>query len=153
MSTRRPVISIVSVADDDIPKCMQIMSKSFGHDAPFVDAWFVDHDTVVGQAKGIPRLAAWKKNDHNATFLKAMMTDSSGKKQIMGWAVWTYMTEPPPQELDLTEDVTAVWPNEDDREFMARLWRDYVVPRSRTIEATNGKGVYGQWEQSGMARV
>lgn len=62
----------------------------------------------------------------------------------MGLAIWTVMKEAPPAELSMVENVEEVWPDQSDREFMTRLWRDYVVPRTRAINDSGGKGVYGK---------
>ena len=41
--------------------------------------------------------------------------------RIVGFAVWTLMKEPPPEELGMVEeDVNEVWGNEVEREFTRR---------------------------------
>ncbi|KAI5865920.1 hypothetical protein GGS23DRAFT_554603 [Durotheca rogersii] len=52
------------------------------------------------------------------------------------------MKEAPPADLAQVEDVAAVWPDRGDREFMTRLWRSYVVPRTQAIREAQGRGVY-----------
>lgn len=139
-------VSVGLVEDEEMPTCFQVVSESFGHDAPFVDIYFPLHDTPSGQAQGSKRLAAWKHNSPRSSFLKTVVqTGHEKQERIVGLAVWTHMKEAPPAELDKTENVEEVWPNEGDREFMTRLWRDYVVPRTRAIEDSGGKGVYGRW--------
>lgn len=131
------------VSDEDIPASFEILSKSFGHDAPFVDIYFPDHDTPSGQAQGVKRLTAWKQTSPNSKFLKAVTRAGQGdQERIIGFAIWTHMTEAPSPELEKVEDVEEVWPNKEDREFMARLWRDYIVPRTRAINESHNKGVY-----------
>jgi hypothetical protein len=138
-------VKVAVLADEDITTSFQLLSKSFRHDAPFVDIYFPGHDTPRGQEQGAKRLAAWKHNAPDSTFLKAVVGNDQGEdERIIGFAVWTYMQDAPPSELDKVEDVVEVWPNEQDREFMTQLWKEYVVPRTKAIEESQGKGVYGE---------
>ncbi|KAH8201982.1 hypothetical protein TruAng_003825 [Truncatella angustata] len=140
-------VDVVLLSDRDIPTCFEVLSESFGHDAPFVDNYFPNHDTPSGRAKGSERLLLWKQNSSNSIFLKAVTRTGPGDQEcIIGLATWTLMREPPPAELDMAENVEDVWPDKDDREFMTRLWRSYVVPRTQAIKDSNGKGVYGKVE-------
>ena len=139
-------VDVALISDGEMPACAEVISKSFGHDAPFVDIYFPNHGTPSGQAQASKRLAAWKQSSESSTFLKAITrADEGSQEHIIGLAVWTLMKEAPPPELSKVEDVEEVWPDEDDREFMTRLWREYVVPRTRAIRDSEGKGVYGMW--------
>lgn len=142
--TNKVEVSLVS--DEDIPTCFEVISKSFGHDAPLIDNYFPQHDTPSGQEKGSKRLLAWKQSAPDSAFLKAVI-QQEGKEQIVGHAIWTLMKEAPPADLAKIENVEEVWPDRDDREFITRLWKDYVVPRTKVINESSGKGVYGQFEQ------
>ncbi|KAI0101147.1 hypothetical protein F4814DRAFT_106430 [Daldinia grandis] len=136
-------IDISPLYSEEIPTAFQVLSKSFGHDAPFVDIYFPNHDTPSGQAQGSKRLAAWKQTSEASTFLKTTTRGDQGDQElIVGFAVWTLMKEAPPADLAEEEDVEEIWPDEGDREFMTRLWSDYVIPRSEAIEESGGKGVY-----------
>lgn len=140
-------VTVALLSDEDIPTSFHLVSESFAHDAPFIDAYFPDHDTPSGRAQGSKRLALWKQASTTSTFLKAVTEASQGNKDcIIGVAVWTHMKESPPADLEQVENTKEVWPDEDDREFMTRLWRDYVKPRTQVIENSRGKGVYGKWE-------
>ena len=140
-------VSVALLSDGDIPASFQILSKSFDHDAPFIDMYFPGHDTTSGQAQGSRRFAIWKQTSKTSTFLKAVMQAGKGdENHIIGIAVWTYMKEAPPAQLDEVENVEEVWPDEADREFMTRLWREYVKPRTQVIRDSRGQGVYGKWE-------
>ncbi|PVH96437.1 hypothetical protein DM02DRAFT_535230 [Periconia macrospinosa] len=143
MAVSKGEIFVSPLADNDIPASFRVLSKSFGHDAPFVDIYFPAHDTPAGQAQGSKRLQAWKQSAPNSTFLKAVTKTGSQQERLIGIAIWTHMEQAPPAELDQTENVVGVWPDERDREFMTRLWREYVVPRSQAINESQGKGVYG----------
>ncbi|KAL9111351.1 MAG: hypothetical protein Q9227_004228 [Pyrenula ochraceoflavens] len=138
-------VSVALLSDEDIPTCFQIFSKSFSQGAPFLDAYFPNHNTPLGQAQGSQRLTAWKKTSKDSTFLKAVLNDNDLKEQqkIVGFAIWTYMKEPPPMDLeDAEENVEEIWPDEEGREFTRRLWRGYVAPRAQAVRDSEGKGVY-----------
>lgn len=136
---------VTLLTEDDMQSSFAVLSRSFGHDAPFIDIYFPAHDTSLGQEQGSRRLSAWKASSNvNSTFLKATLRPKHADEEILiGIAVWTLMNEPPPADLASVEDVTDVWPDEQDREFMTRLWKDYVVPRTIAIENSGDKGVYG----------
>lgn len=139
-------VDVALLSDEEIPTCFQVLSKSFGHDAPFVDVYFPVHDTLSGQEQGSKRLTVWKQTSEDSTFLKAVTRTGHGdQERIVGFAIWTYMKEAPPAELTKAENVEEVWPDGNDREFMTRLWRSYVIPRTQVIEESCGKGVYGKW--------
>jgi GNAT superfamily N-acetyltransferase len=138
-------ISIALLSDEEISTCAALLSKSFGHDAPFVDIYFPDHDTPSGQASLSKRLLAWKQSSLESTFLKAVAKSSDGGKEVIaGFGIWTLMKNPPLAELEQAENVKEVWTNKDDRECMTRLWRKYVMPRTGAIVDSAGKGVYGK---------
>ncbi|KAI1736980.1 hypothetical protein F4680DRAFT_429805 [Xylaria scruposa] len=136
---------VALVGDEDIPKCFQILSESFGHDAPFVDIYFPNHDTLIGQVQGSKRLATWRNTSKNSTFLKAVIRINEKNKvdedSIIGFAIWTHMKDPPPVDIEKAENVEEVWPNEQDRKFMAQLWKDYVKPRTQAVKDSGEKGV------------
>jgi len=137
-------VSVTLLSDEDVPASFDVISRSFGHDAPFIDMYFPHHDTPSGQAKGSKRLAAWKQASSNSTFLKAAAQAVDGNEErVIGIGVWTFMKEAPPADVAKVENVEEVWPEAGDREFMSRLWRDYVQPRTQAIQNSNGKGVYG----------
>ncbi|KAI1178409.1 hypothetical protein F4777DRAFT_537602 [Nemania sp. FL0916] len=138
-------IYVSLIADEEIDSCFKILSKSFGHDAPFVDIYFPNHDTANGQIQGSNRLTAWKHASQDSTFLKAV-TSVPGvpgdEQRIIGFAVWTHMKEIPPQKLEDAEDAEEVWPDPSDRKFMAGLWQDYVKSRTQAVTNSHGKGIY-----------
>ncbi|KAK5635770.1 hypothetical protein RRF57_011482 [Xylaria bambusicola] len=140
-------MDIALVEDGDMSTCFEIVSKSFGHDAPFVDIYFPNHDTARGQLQGSKRLLAWKHASQDSVFLKAVTSvdgDMASKDHIVGLAVWTHMKTIPPQELEDVENVEEIWPDMKDRRFMAALWEDYVKPRSQAVRDSVGNGVYGE---------
>ena len=139
-------VDVELVFDKDMPTCVEVMSKAFGHDAPFVDIYFPNHDTPAGQGQASKRLTTWKQGAESSTFLKAVTrAKDGGQEEIIGFAIWTLMTEAPPSELAKVENVEEVWPDKNDREFMTRLWSEYVIPRTQSIKDSDGKGIYGMW--------
>lgn len=147
-------VDVALVSDGEMPACIEVVSKAFGHDAPFIDIYFPNHDTPSGQAQASKRLEAWRRGSESSTFLKAITrADDGSQEHIIGIAIWTFMKEAPPAELSEAENVEEVWPDEGDREFMTRLWREYVIPRTQTIKDSGGKGVYGMWKSMIRKRV
>lgn len=138
--TTKTPISIHPAGDADIPALFSVMSRSFGPDAPFVNIYFPRHDST-GADQGTARLRKWKTSSPESHFLKAVH-----EGEAVGLAVWTLMREVPPSEIADVEDVAGVWPDEGDAEFMARLWRAYVGPRSGAVRAAErrGEGVWGE---------
>jgi hypothetical protein len=143
MSTSRVTVDLLS--DDEVPTSFEVLSKSFGQNAPFINAYFPNHGTIAGQEQGSKRFAVWKQTAESSMFIKATTEVGQEKKnQIIGVAVWSYMKEAPAAEIDEEENVEDVWPDTQEREFMRRLWRDYVKPRTQSIQDSGGKGVYGE---------
>jgi hypothetical protein len=142
-------VQVAPLDDKDIPICFQILSESFGHDAPFVDIYFPAHDTQRGQEQGSNRLTVWKHSSPASVFLKAVVSGSGGSvvgsEKIVGFAIWTLMTDIPPQTLEEAERVEVVWPDIEDRKFMSCLWSDYVKPRTQAVKSSAGKGAYGKY--------
>ncbi|KAI1750347.1 hypothetical protein F4782DRAFT_254063 [Xylaria castorea] len=138
-------LDVTLLGDEDIPTCFKILSESFGHDAPFVDAYFPNHDTLRGQVQGSNRLTTWKRTSDDSVFLKAVTSidgDLAKSERIVGLAVWTHMKDIPPQKLEDAEIVEEIWPDMNDRKFMANLWENYVKPRTRAVKDSDGRGVY-----------
>ena len=137
-----PKITVDILSNDHVSEAFQVVSGSFGDNAPFVSAYFPNHATAYGREQGAQRFLAWKNSSPESVFLKAVMVDGLAKK-IIGVAIWTHMTTAPPAELeDIGEDLESVWPDAGDRDFMRALWRNYVKPRTSSILASGGHGVY-----------
>lgn len=136
---------VALVGTEDMATCFEVVSKSFGHDAPFMDIYFPNHDTPSGQLQGSNRLTAWRRSTENSVFLKAVTSiegDPANKQRIMGFAIWTHMKDIPPQKLENAENVEEIWPDVNDRKFMAAMWEEYVKPRTQAVRDSHGKGVY-----------
>ena len=144
MAESSQAFTITSCTHADLDSCFAIISAAFQHRAPFVDVLFPNHDTPQGAEQGVIRLKSWQDSDPNAHFIRA----ASSNGDTVGFAVWTFMHEPPPADLAKVEDMEAVWgklPNgEAEKEFARQLWRWYVIPRSDAVKASGEKGVYGE---------
>ena len=124
-----------------------VLDSAFGNDAPFVNVLFPRRNTPSGFAQGVKRLQEWQQSDDNAKFVHAVSASSlESNSGIVGFAVWTFAQEPPSQELDETEDVSAVWGQygKDEEQFAREMWRSYVQPRRQAIKESGGKGCYGE---------
>ncbi|KAF1980525.1 hypothetical protein BU23DRAFT_10885 [Bimuria novae-zelandiae CBS 107.79] len=95
-------IQIAAIEDPDVSETFQLIPKSFGQDAPFMNAYYLNHETPEGLAQGAKRFLAWKQSSAQSTFLKAVSTLDGGEK-IIGMAIWTYMNKQPPQNLEEAE--------------------------------------------------
>ncbi|KAI1310299.1 hypothetical protein F5Y03DRAFT_345689 [Xylaria venustula] len=138
-------VEVVLMDDEDVPTCFKILSDSFGHDAPFVEVYFPNHNTPAGQVQGSNRLLAWKRKAPESKFLKALTSiESEGvsEERIIGFGIWTHMRDIPPQKIEQVENSEEVWPNMTERRFMAGLWEEYVKPRTQAVKDAQGKGVY-----------
>jgi hypothetical protein len=144
--TAKPTASVKLCSDADIPASFLVLSKSFAHDAPFVDIYYPQHDTSAGQTKGSARLLAWKRDAKDSFFLKAVTQSESdsSREEIIGLAIWTHMKEPPPADFEKVERMDETWPDGSDREFMKALWREYVIPRSEAVEKAGSEGLFGE---------
>ena len=137
-------VSIQKCTPADIPACMEVISVTFKHDKPLVDLLFPAHETANGRTQGTERLTKQLQTDEDASFIKAVQESGEGEK-IVGFAIWTHMVQPPPENISEVEDMEAVWPNKTDRAFMTEVWREYVGPRSEAVrQAEEGKGVWGK---------
>ena len=137
--------TIHNCSPDDLPSCFSLISTTFGHWAPFIDVFFPEHDTPAGAAQGTARLQTWQASDPNAHFIRASRPGGPNGG-VVGFAIWTFMSEEPPAELEQTEDVTAVWEQrggEAEVRFAKEIWRSYVRPRSEAVREAGGKGVFG----------
>ena len=123
-----------------------VLDSAFGNDAPLINVLFPSRNTSSGFAQGVKRLQEWQETDEHASFVHAVSSSLELNSGIVGFAVWTFMQEPPSEELDETEDVSAVWGQygKDEEQFARQLWRNYVQPRRQAIKESGGKGCYGE---------
>lgn len=131
---------------EDIPGITKAMSCAFKHHAPFVDVFYPDHDTPEGQAAAARNVSAyWQSYRSHADLIVAASGRPSGSDEIVGFALWTYMSSSmslSPAELESTSFAKS----EDDALFARQLWRSYVVPRRTAVleagKIRNGDGIW-----------
>ena len=117
--------------DDDMDRVFAIISAAFGHEHPYIDACFPDHDQENGRKVGGERMLAMKQSDPNTTFIKVV--DTQGK--IIAIAKWNVYDGTVPEESELEGDY---WQGQDDKEYAQHLFREYLVPRRRAIRESGG---------------
>ncbi|KUJ14247.1 uncharacterized protein LY89DRAFT_708670 [Mollisia scopiformis] len=118
--------------DADMTRTFAIMSEAFGHEHPYIDAAFPEHDTPAGRASGGNRMLAIKHADPNTTFLKVTDIDTG---LMIAQAKWNIYKNTIPPELDLDGDF---WENDEEKEYAQLLCREYLIPRRRAIKASGG---------------
>lgn len=119
-------------SDADIERVFEIISDTFRHTQPVVDALFPKHDTPDGRITGRDRLLEQKHNDPSVRFIKVTDSDTGQMVGQANWLVWQNTASPESLNGDF-------WESEDEKEFARQLWDQYIVPRSRAIEAADGK--------------
>ncbi|KAL8938399.1 MAG: hypothetical protein Q9216_003916 [Gyalolechia sp. 2 TL-2023] len=142
-------LAVEPCTDADIERVFDIISDTFQHTAPFIEALFPRHDTPKGREAGRNRLLEQKHTDPSIRFIKVVDTDT---RQIIGQANWQVLEEIPTDE-SLEGDF---WENENDKEFAQRLHDQYMIPRSRAIKTAGGKllgrfqsppALQGEWQR------
>lgn len=118
--------------DADMAPTFAILSKAFGHEHPYIDAAFPQHDTPAGRAIGASRMLAIKHSDPNTTFIKVMDTDTG---TMIAQAKWNIYRSTIPPELELDGDF---WENEEEKEYAQLLCGEYLIPRIRAIRESGG---------------
>ena len=119
--------------DDDMERAFAIVSSAFGHDHPYIDAVFPDHDQEHGRKRGGERMLAIKKSDPNTTFIKVVDT-STGK--MIALAKWNVYDGTVPEEVELEGDF---WRGRDEKEYARYLFREFLVPRRKAIQDSRGR--------------
>lgn len=147
MAASKP-FTISECAAGALSSCFSVISSAFGHEAPFIDMFFPNHDTAEGARQGTARLRSWQESDDHAHFVKATSTlPNAPNGGTVGFAAWTLMTKIPPQSLDEASDVASIWGKlenpQAESDFARQIWSKYVLPRSAAVRDSNGKGVYG----------
>ncbi|MCJ1472631.1 hypothetical protein MMC13_001280, partial [Lambiella insularis] len=111
------------------------MSEAFAGE-PYINALFPHHGTPEGRVIGGKRLLEAKKADPAARFLK--ITDTA-TDEIVGLVKWLVFEKPPgeksPEEPELTGDY---WDTEEEKEYAAYMYKQYLIPRRKAIREAKG---------------
>ena len=119
--------------DGDMDRGFAILSSAFGHEHPYIDACFPDHDQEIGRKRGGERLLAIKQSDPNTTFIK--VTDMQTGKMI-ALAKWNVYKGTVPKEAELEGEF---WQGPDQKEYAQYLFREFLVPRREAIKKSAGR--------------
>jgi len=119
--------------DSDMARAFELLSTSFGHEHPFIEAVYPAHGTPSGRASGAERLLAMKTSDRNTTFVK--VTDTSTGEMI-GMAKWNIYKGVVPEE---TRQLSGnYWDSENAKELAEWNSNTYLLPRRRAIRESGG---------------
>lgn len=118
--------------DADMDRAFAIVSSSFGHQHPYIDACYPDHDTELGRKRGGERMLAMN-SDPYTTFIKVVDIATGNMIALGKWNVYNGTV---PEEADLDGDF---WQGQDDKEYAQYLFREYLVPRRKAIKDSGGR--------------
>ncbi|KAF2163009.1 hypothetical protein M409DRAFT_57692 [Zasmidium cellare ATCC 36951] len=131
--------------NEDVDSIVHVMSRSFQHNAAFVDIFYPDHDTPSGHAQAIQTFQSYWQNYKSHADLVVATTTTKDSEEIIGFALWTYMSS----SINLSPPTLAFSPfakTEDDAEFAKQVWKSFVVPRrSAVLEAEKSHPGTGLW--------
>lgn len=120
--------------DADMDRAFAVVSSAFGHEHPYIDAVFPDHDTEHGRKRGGERMLAIKNSDPNTTFIKVVDTLSGRMIALAKWNVYKDGTVPEEGELE-----GEFWEEREEKEYARYLFREFLVPRRRAIRESGGR--------------
>ncbi|MCJ1394436.1 hypothetical protein MMC18_007425 [Xylographa bjoerkii] len=120
------------ISPSDLPHCITILSRAFGHSSVLIDAMLPHHDTPAGHAQAVASFRQSMQTDPTAHFLKAT-DDSTG--QIFGWAEWLLLEK----GLHVEEEAEdGHWDTAEEREWAKVLWGQLLAVRTKAVEEAGG---------------
>jgi len=125
------VMATEPCSDADFDRAFHIVSDSFQHVQPVIDAIFPKHDTPPGHAHGRDALLQSKKTDSTAHFIKAVNQDTG---EITGIAKWLILQGQAAQPLSPGQLLET----DEEKEYAEHLLSEYQQFRSEVIKSTNG---------------
>ncbi|PVH98122.1 hypothetical protein DM02DRAFT_657602 [Periconia macrospinosa] len=127
--------TIQECTDEDMPRAFELLSEAFGHEHPFVEYVFPAHDRPQGRRDGAERFLQWRKGDPLATNIKAVHNETG---EMVGHAKWIIPKGVVPPEFELGGDY---WETEDQKEYAAWIYSQYLVPRRQAFKDYGGNVV------------
>ena len=122
---------VVELCDDaDIDRVFCIVSDTFKHDEPYIDAVYPKHETPGGRIQGSRRMLDQKRNDSTASYIKAVDTQTG---KVIGQANWLYIESGSVKD-QLDGDF---WDDEDAKEFAQNMYAQFAACRRNAVEAAN----------------
>ena len=118
-------------SDGDMDRVFHIVSDTFKHDEPYIDAVYPKHDTPAGHIQGRNRMLEQKRTDSTVWCIKA--TDTRTGK-IIGQANWLCIEDK--RVKDRLEG--DYWDNEDEKEFAQHLYSQFAVCRRKAVQSASG---------------
>ena len=123
----------LSICEDrDMVDAFTVISTAFGHEHPYIDSLYPDHDQPFGRQRGGERLLNIKHADPNTTFLKVVDLDLN---EIVGVAKWNVYNGVLPQE---SVPDGPFWASQDEKELAQHMFQGYNVPRMKAITGSRG---------------
>ena len=120
-------------ADADMNDAFAIISAAFGHDHPFIDALYPDHEQPFGRKRGGERLLAIKQSDPNTTFVKVVDRDTNRMIAVAKWNIYDGVV---PEE---SVPDGHFWSSLEDKEYAQHLFHAFNVPRRKAIRESGGQ--------------
>jgi hypothetical protein len=123
---------VVGLCDDaDMDRIFHIVSDTFKHDEPYIDAVYPKHDTPAGHIQGKNRMLEQKHSDPTVRCLKA--TDTRTGK-IIGQANWLCL-----EDKHVKDELEGnFWDDNDEKEFAQQLYAQFAVCRREAVRAASG---------------
>lgn len=123
---------IEECTDADYYRAFELLSTAFGHEHAFVESVFPNHDSPEGRRAGGERLLEAAKTEPTITDIKAV-DEETGK--TIGHARWMICDGRIPPESELSGDY---WETQDQKDFAAHMFSQYLVPRRKAIKESGG---------------
>ncbi|KAI4248615.1 MAG: hypothetical protein L6R42_009231 [Xanthoria sp. 1 TBL-2021] len=136
-----PIVISPITSPTDIPTIVSIISTTFAHTAPLVDAIYPHHDTPHGSAAAIASLTHEFNTNSSARFLKAVDTETG---EVVGQANWLVVNgregerEEKEGERGLGE---GPWDSPEEREFAELLYGSLLAQRNEFMGRMGGRGL------------
>lgn len=117
----------------DMSRVFELVSLSFGHQHPYIEAVFPEHDTPAGRKSGAERLLSAKLNDPVASFHKVVDTATG---DIIATARWNIYDNMVPEEVMTLP--AAYFQDIEAKEYAEYMFTEYLKPRRNAIRQSGG---------------
>ena len=125
--------SVTPCQPADFDRIFHVISDTFQHIQPIVDAFFPKHDTPAGHIHGV-KLLCDQQSDPDVHFIKAVDVESG---EIVGVAKWLILHE----EVKVGEigDEGSLRESEEERAYVKELLIQYYSSRSEALREVGSK--------------
>ncbi|KAL9614716.1 MAG: hypothetical protein Q9204_008817, partial [Flavoplaca sp. TL-2023a] len=132
-----PISILPLTTPTSIPTINSIISTTFAHNAPIVDALYPHHDLPHGRASAIASLTREFESKPHARFLMAVDEETGEVVGQANWLIFTAGEERMGEEGLLGE---GAWDNGEEREWAELLYGGLVRQREGFIGEVVGRG-------------